>query len=196
MINFRNAKFITSMAENGQNEVKNIPEVLFVGRSNCGKSSLINSLVQNKNLAFTSSKPGHTRLLNYFEIDNKFYLVDAPGYGFAKGTKDNFVYFGKLMEGYFNNNKNISLVLLLLDGRRIPNEDDVYIYNFLKKENIRFKICVTKVDKLNQSEKAAVLKNFASAGVEISTEQAFFTSSLKTISLEPLKEFITNIIEK
>ena len=97
MINFRNTKFIKSTKTLEDAPKGRLPEILIVGRSNAGKSSLINALVDNKNLAFTSSKPGHTRLLNYYSVDEKFYLVDAPGYGYAKGGIDLDALFGEMI---------------------------------------------------------------------------------------------------
>ena len=105
MINFLNATFIKSCPNRDERPQGQKPEVLIVGRSNVGKSSLINALTQRKKLAFTSSKPGHTRLLNYYDIDGQFYLVDAPGYGYAKGGIDLDKLFAEMMESYFADNK-------------------------------------------------------------------------------------------
>ena len=123
MINFLNATFIKSCPNRNEKPQAQKPEVLIVGRSNVGKSSLINALTQKKKLAFTSSKPGHTRLLNYYDIDNKFYLVDAPGYGYAKGGIDLDRLFAEMMSSYFDNNTDLKLVLILLDARRELSED-------------------------------------------------------------------------
>ena len=125
MINFLNATFIKSCPNRNEKPQAQKPEVLIVGRSNVGKSSLINALTQKKKLAFTSSKPGHTRLLNYYDIDNKFYLVDAPGYGYAKGGIDLDRLFAEMMSSYFDNNSDLRLVLILLDARRELSEDDL-----------------------------------------------------------------------
>ena len=132
MINFANVNFIKSCPNRKEKPQDLKPEVLIVGKSNVGKSSLINALCQKKRLAFTSSKPGHTRLLNYYDIDGKFYLVDAPGYGYAKGGLDLDRLFANMMESYFDNNQELKLVLILLDARRELSNDDQEIISFVK----------------------------------------------------------------
>ena len=138
MINYSNATFTKSCPNREERPQGNKPEVLIVGRSNVGKSSLINALTSKKKLAFTSSKPGHTRLLNYFDIDNRFYLVDAPGYGYAKGGIDLDRLFGEMMESYFVDNAELRLVLILLDARREPTEEDLEIVDYCSKNNINY----------------------------------------------------------
>ncbi len=157
MINFRNVSFIKS-APSASQRPDGLFDIMFVGRSNVGKSSLINALCSRKDLAFTSSKPGHTRLLNYYNVDDKFYLVDAPGYGYvSKGPKDAFA---EMMEGYFATSKP-RLVIFLFDSRRTPQDDDVSFMKYLREQDIPVLIILTKADKLNQSEKAAIKKNIA-----------------------------------
>ena len=157
MINFRNVNFVKS-APSASQRPDGLFDIMFVGRSNVGKSSLINALCSRKDLAFTSSKPGHTRLLNYYNVDDKFYLVDAPGYGYvSKGPKDAFA---EMMEGYFATSKP-RLVIFLFDSRRTPQDDDVSFMKYLKEQNIPVLLVLTKADKLNQSEKAAIKKNIA-----------------------------------
>lgn len=195
MINFDNSSFVTSFVKKPEDLELNLQEILFVGRSNVGKSSLINSITNKKRLAFTSSKPGHTKLLNYYNVDKKFYLVDAPGYGYGSiGSKD-YIAFGKLMESYFKDNINLSLVCFLLDSRRVPNKDDADIFRFLIAKEIPFIICVTKIDKINQSEKAKILKNLKEKEIEIDNKYIFYTSITKKDSLNKLKSFIEQIIE-
>lgn len=194
MINYQNTKFVISLPSYklGKDLIYN--EVLFVGRSNVGKSSLINALVNNKNLAFTSSKPGHTKLLNYYNVDNTFYLVDAPGYGFTlKGSKYDKD-FGELMDEYFLNPK-LRLVLLLLDSRRVPNEDDVMMFNYLlENKNINYYLVMTKCDKLNQKEKAAIKKNLAVKFGQIDESKIIYTSAKNKENIEILKEKIAKIV--
>jgi GTP-binding protein len=157
MIDFRRATFIKS-APSASQRPDGLFDVMFAGRSNVGKSSLINALVGRKDLAYTSSKPGHTRLLNYYNIDDKFYLVDAPGYGYvARGPKDAFA---EMMEGYYATSKP-RLIVYLFDSRRVPQGEDISFMNYLKERNIPVLLVLTKTDKLNQSEKGAVEKNIA-----------------------------------
>ena len=190
MINFLNATFIKSCPNRNEKPQAQKPEVLIVGRSNVGKSSLINALTQKKKLAFTSSKPGHTRLLNYYDIDNKFYLVDAPGYGYAKGGIDLDRLFAEMMSSYFENNSDLRLVLILLDARRELSEDDLEIVEYVKENSIPFALVITKYDKVNQKEKSALNRYLKEMG--LASEQVFYTSILKNDSLSLLKKGIEN----
>lgn len=190
MINFLNATFIKSCPNRNEKPQAQKPEVLIVGRSNVGKSSLINALTQKKKLAFTSSKPGHTRLLNYYDIDNKFYLVDAPGYGYAKGGIDLDRLFAEMMSSYFDNNTDLKLVLILLDARRELSDDDLEIVEYVKENNILFALVITKYDKVNQKEKSALNRYLKEMG--LANEQVFYTSILKNDSLSLLKKGIEN----
>lgn len=190
MINFLNATFIKSCPNRNEKPQAQKPEVLIVGRSNVGKSSLINALTQKKKLAFTSSKPGHTRLLNYYDIDNKFYLVDAPGYGYAKGGIDLDRLFAEMMSSYFDSNTDLKLVLILLDARRELSEDDLDIVEYVKENNIPFALVITKYDKVNQKEKSALNRYLKEMGLV--NEQVFYTSIVKNDSLSLLKKGIEN----
>lgn len=190
MINFLNATFIKSCPNRNEKPQAQKPEVLIVGRSNVGKSSLINALTQKKKLAFTSSKPGHTRLLNYYDIDNKFYLVDAPGYGYAKGGIDLDRLFAEMMSSYFDSNTDLKLVLILLDSRRELSEDDLEIVEYVKENSIPFALVITKYDKVNQKEKSALNRYLKEMG--LANEQVFYTSILKNDSLSLLKKGIEN----
>ena len=192
MINFNNVTFVKSCPTRKEKPQVQKSEVLIVGKSNVGKSSLINALCNKKKMAFTSSKPGHTRLLNYYDIDSKFYLVDAPGYGYAKGGLDLDRLFASMMESYFDNNNELKLVLILLDARRELSADDHEIIGFVKESNVSYLIVVTKFDKVNQKEKAALNKHLASEGFK--KEQVFFTSSLNNDGLNLLKKEIEKSI--
>lgn len=188
MINFVQAAFVKSCPDRKEKPQDTKPEVLIVGKSNVGKSSLINAICQKKKLAFTSSKPGHTRLLNYYNIDNKFYLVDAPGYGYAKTGIDLDRLFASMMESYFDNNKELKLVLILLDARREISADDQEIINFVKESKYPFYIVITKTDKVNQKEKAALYKRLKAE--QFNPECIFYTSSLDNKGLNELKKGI------
>ena len=138
MINFRKAKYVKSAPNYLEAPKGNFPEVLICGKSNVGKSSLINALCDNKSLAFTSSKPGHTRLLNYYDIDSKFWLVDAPGYGYAKGGIDLDALFASMMDSYFSENPRLKLVLILLDSRRELSFNDKEMLDYCIDNNINY----------------------------------------------------------
>lgn len=185
MINYSNATFVKSAPSIKQAPQGQFPEVLLVGKSNVGKSSLINGLCNKKGLAHTSSKPGHTRLLNYYNIDDKIYLVDAPGYGFAKGGFDLDKLFGEMMGEYFENAKRLKLVITLLDSRRELSENDIEIVNYLRLRNIDHLLVFTKEDKINQKEKAALLKHLHSIGVD--NAEIIFTSLLKPNTFDALR---------
>ena len=188
MINFANVNFIKSCPNRKEKPQDLKPEVLIVGKSNVGKSSLINALCQKKRLAFTSSKPGHTRLLNYYDIDGKFYLVDAPGYGYAKGGLDLDRLFASMMESYFDDNQELKLVLILLDARRELSNDDQEIISFVKESNYPYFLVITKLDKVNQKEKAALNKHLKSLG--LTGDNVFYTSALNNDGLNLLKKGI------
>lgn len=191
MINFTNVNFVKSCPNRKEKPQDIKPEVLVVGKSNVGKSSLINALCAKKRLAFTSSKPGHTRLLNYYDVDKRFYLVDAPGYGYAKGGIDLDKIFGTMMDEYFNDNPYLKLVLMLIDSRREFTEDDIEIIDFFKENDIPFFIVITKIDKINQRGRSDLIKRLKKMEVE---ELSYFTSSLENKTLEKLKQGIEQYI--
>lgn len=129
----------------------NLPEFLLVGRSNVGKSSFINTLIERKNYAHTSSKPGKTTTLNFYEVNKEFYIVDVPGYGYALGGKDKQRKFGMMIEEYLKTRATMKKVFLLVDYRHKPTEDDCLMYNFLNYYNIDVEVIATKYDKVNKS---------------------------------------------
>ena len=131
-----------------------LPEFLLVGRSNVGKSSFINTLIERKNFAHTSSKPGKTTTLNFYLVNKEFYIVDVPGYGFALGGKDKQRKFGLMIEEYLKTRESMKKVFLLIDYRHKPTEDDILMYNFLKYYNIDVEVVATKYDKVNKSGRA------------------------------------------
>ena len=124
------------------------PEFLLVGRSNVGKSSFINTLINRKNYARTSANPGKTQTINFYLVNDQFYLVDAPGYGYAKVNKAKQKKFGLMMEDYLTNRKNLKQVFMLVDFRHKLTNDDIMMYNFLKYYKLPVTIVATKVDKI------------------------------------------------
>lgn len=129
----------------------NKKEFLLVGRSNVGKSSFINSLVERKNFAHTSSKPGKTQTLNFYLVNDTFYLVDVPGYGYANVSKEKQKKFGLMIEDYIKNRSNLQRVFLLVDYRHKPTEDDILMYNYLKYYNLNITVVATKYDKIKKN---------------------------------------------
>ncbi len=129
----------------------NLSEFLLVGRSNVGKSSFINTLIERKNFARTSSKPGKTQTLNFYKVNDKFYLVDVPGYGYASVSKDTQKKFGLMIEEYLKERPNLKHVFMLIDYRHKPTEDDCLMYEFLKYYNLDITIVATKYDKVGKN---------------------------------------------
>lgn len=127
------------------------PEFLLVGRSNVGKSTFINAIINRKNYARTSATPGKTETLNFYKVNDEFYLVDAPGYGFAKVRNSLKKKFGLIIENYLKSRDNLQMVFLLIDFRHKPTEDDILMYNYLKYYNIPVTIICTKVDKVSKN---------------------------------------------
>lgn len=141
-----------------------IPQIAFSGRSNVGKSSLINSLLSRKNLARVSGEPGKTITINFYDIDKKLYLVDLPGYGYAKRTFEDKKRWSALTDGFFTTNKNIDslcLVCQLIDSRTGPTEDDLDMLYYMRESDLPHIIVATKTDKLNAAEKNAFDKMIA-----------------------------------
>ena len=128
-------------------------EFLLVGRSNVGKSSFINTLIERKNFARTSSKPGKTQTLNFYKVNDAFYLVDVPGYGYASVSKDTQKKFGLMIEEYLKERPNLKHVFMLIDYRHKPTEDDCLMYKFLKYYNLDITIVATKYDKVSKNNR-------------------------------------------
>lgn len=150
-MNYNTAKFEKSYGLSTQLPPGNIPEIAFAGRSNVGKSSLLNKLFNRKSLARVSSVPGKTITINFYDVDGKKF-VDLPGYGYAKLSKSEKEHFGELMEGYFQQGRNIKLVVQLVDMRHKPSADDYGMIDFMQQMNIPFIIVMTKSDKLKVKE--------------------------------------------
>lgn len=148
----RSAKFITSLAELKDFPGRGMPEIAIVGKSNVGKSSLINKLANNGKLARTSSEPGKTRLINLYELNHQLMLVDLPGYGFAKVSHDEKKRWVGMIEGYLSRSENIRLALQLVDMRHKPSDDDVDMINYLRHFGIPVLTVCTKADKLSRAE--------------------------------------------
>ena len=149
----KTSSFIKSSSKSVNCPDNNIPEFAFIGRSNVGKSSLINMLTQNKKLAKISGNPGKTLLINHFFINNNWYLVDLPGYGYAKISKKEKKKIENIIVDYFTNRNKITMTFLLIDLRLEPQQIDIEFMSWLNKKNIKFKIIFTKEDKLKVTQK-------------------------------------------
>jgi len=163
-------------------------EFAFVGRSNVGKSSLINSLTSRLKLARTSKTPGRTQLINYFLINDEFYIVDLPGYGFAKVPKKMKKQWGQTMERYIAS-KRKKLVFVLLDIRRVPSDEDIEMLEWLEYNEMDYKIIFTKIDKLSNNERAKQLKAIKTRLV-FEKEDVFFHSSLTNKGRDEILTFM------
>ncbi len=147
-MNVKNPKFEISAVSPKQYPANGLPEIVLAGKSNVGKSSFINTMINRKSLARTSSEPGKTRQLNFYNIDDLFYFVDLPGYGYSKMSKAQQEKVGTFTESYLVNRSTISLIVLLIDIRHKPSENDKHMYNYICNSNSPFIIIATKADKI------------------------------------------------
>ena len=168
------AEFVLSAAAPEQFPAEHLPEVAFLGRSNVGKSSLLNCLVEKRGLAFTSARPGCTQLINFYRVDGKFHFVDLPGYGYARVPKEITLQWKPLIDQYLLHRKTLELCCLILDSRRGWMERDLELKHWLESHNRRYIVIATKTDKLNQKEHhhgmAAIRKELDSEPLPFSAE--------------------------
>jgi len=185
-------EFIKSATQVSQYPLPTLPEIAFAGRSNVGKSSLINALLGRKNLAKTSNTPGRTQLINFFTINDKMSFVDLPGYGFAKVARSVKENWGEMIEAYLRQRTNLALVVFILDIRRVPNEDDLSLRDWLDHYRIPYLYVLTKSDKLsnNQSVKQ---KQIIEKILNVSKEEKLILFSAKT---QKGKDDLWKILEK
>tara|TARA_Y100000766_G_C18910020_1_gene607919 strand:- start:1071 stop:1679 length:609 start_codon:yes stop_codon:yes gene_type:complete len=189
------SKFIVSKTHWKECPSPNLPEYAFIGRSNVGKSSLINLLCGNKGLAKTSSTPGKTKLINHFLINENWFLCDLPGYGYAKVSKKSREEWGKMIKDYILNRENLMNTFVLLDSRIKPQQIDIDFMLFLGKKEIPFSIIFTKSDKLKQSELISNIRIYEEELFKYWEELPpyFITSSEKKIGKEKVLNYIKSI---
>ncbi len=185
-------EFIKSSAKLEQCPETNKPEYAFVGRSNVGKSSLINVLANRKKIALTSSSPGQTRMINHFLVNEAWYLVDLPGYGYAKLSKTERVKFNAMIRSYLTKRENLTCLFLLLDIRHSPIDADIEFINWLGENMVPFNIVFTKTDKLNKEIAAQNVENYKNFLLESwdSLPKIFITSSTKRIGNDDIVKYI------
>lgn len=172
----KTAKFVTSATRINMDKLENFPQIAFVGRSNVGKSSLINMLVGNSKLCKTGSTPGRTRLINYFLINDGVYFVDLPGYGFAKASKTEIDGWQSMIEPYLVENENLKCVCMLVDSRIEPTTQDKQMMKFLNYYRIPFVVIATKCDKFGKSQIKPQMQKIANF-LGLGKENVFPTSS-------------------
>ena len=191
----KNAEFITSAVDLKTLPESNYPEFMFCGRSNVGKSSFINMVCNRNKLARTSSNPGKTQTLNFFLINNSFYFVDVPGYGYANVAKSIKATFGKMIEEYVTNRDNLKMVFLLVDFRHKPTEYDCLMYNFLKYYNKRVTIIATKSDKIKNIERKKCKQQIIDTLNLDENDNLIITSSEKRIGLPEFLSVLDEFVE-
>ncbi|AUI74490.1 ribosome biogenesis GTP-binding protein YihA/YsxC [Lactobacillus helveticus] len=148
----KSSNYAVSAVREDQYPKDNLPEIALSGRSNVGKSSLINTLINRKNLARTSSQPGKTQTLNFYLINDEFYLVDVPGYGYARVSQKKRQEFGEMIQDYLETRPNLKGLVILIDSRHEPTKDDIAMYNYAQYLNLPILVVCTKIDKIKKSQ--------------------------------------------
>lgn len=191
---FEKQKFTASVYKLTDLPKSELPQIVLCGRSNVGKSSFINSLFNQKNLAKTSSTPGKTRSINFYDIDSTFFMVDLPGYGYAKVSQSDRQKWGKLINDFFAESKNIVLVLHLIDCRHNPTELDIKLNQMLKDLNLPYNVILNKSDKLKQSEVSKSVKSVVQFFPElIFNVNLFLYSSVKGTGKKEIKKLLLSL---
>ncbi len=186
------AKFLISAPHYKKCPKPNLPEYAFIGRSNVGKSSLINALTGRKKLAKTSVTPGKTQLINHFIIDDKWYMVDLPGYGYAKASKTHRAKWSELSMDYLLKRPNLLTVFALVDARHDPMQSDIDFINWLGSKEISFAIVFTKIDKLSQGKVQSHIEKYRKYLMQYWEElpKIFITSAHKSSGLDEILAYV------
>ncbi len=196
MIKIKNAEFVISSTDYKKCPKNNIFEFAFIGRSNVGKSSLINMITSRKNLAKTSSTPGKTQLINHFLINEDWYLVDLPGYGYAKAAKTARASWASFISNYLIKRENLVNLFVLIDSRHTPQKNDLDFINWCGKKNIPFCIVFTKIDKISSSQLSKNLSQYRKKLKETWEEipPVFITSSTSKQGKESILNYIEDLL--
>ncbi len=190
-----NSEFLTSATKEGEYPEADRPEIVVVGRSNVGKSSFINAFTNRKKLAYVGNTPGKTQLINFFMIDGAWYLVDVPGYGYAKLSKAQIAKLGRMMDEYFLKRKNLTCVVQLVDARHDPSKDDMEMVDCFKEMHIPIVAVATKIDKIPKTKRINHLKKI-SQKLQIPLAHIFAVSSTEKIGFEQVEEELQKRIEQ
>ncbi len=190
----RDAKFIKSGTKEEHYPEGKLPEILLSGRSNVGKSSFINSVLNRKNIAHVSGKPGKTQTLNFYLINEEFYFVDVPGYGYAKVSKKDRETFGKMIEEYLLTREQLKLVVLLVDFRHMPTEDDIMMHEYLASYNIPCLVVGTKYDKVPKTRRMKQEKEILKA-LNMDEDMFLPYSSVTKENREVIYDLLDQILE-
>lgn len=193
-MNFNNAIFESSSGFVTQLPTSNCPEIVFSGKSNVGKSSLINKIVFRKSLARTSSSPGKTATINIYKVNN-IRLVDLPGYGYAKVSHQEKKRWSDLVEGYFNDNRDIRLVVQLIDMRHSPTENDINMINYMCERELPFIIVFTKSDKLNKTQKQKRIFEIKNELNEYDGITSVYFSAVTGDGIDEIRSIISSVID-
>lgn len=193
---FDDVDLYVSAVRRSQYPEDGLPEFIMLGRSNVGKSSFMNTIVNRKNLARISSRPGKTSTLNFYNVDKQFYLVDVPGYGYADTSKEEIRKFGLMVEEYLEKRENLKRVFLLIDFRHKPTNDDVIMYNFLKHYQIPVTIVATKADKVSSRDKDKNIKVIKETLDLVVGDNLILFSSMSKLGREEVISTIENIVKE
>ncbi len=194
-MNFQLSEFQASYGLSSQLPASDRPEFVFSGRSNVGKSSLINRLCQRKNLARVSATPGKTATINFYRVDT-VYFVDLPGYGYAKVSNAERRRWDELINSYFEAERRTTLLVQLLDSRHAPSADDVQMLEYLQYHQISFVAALTKADKLKKTQQQAAMAEFAALLEPYGCQKVFLTSAEKGLGIEELQACLAACLEQ
>lgn len=186
----KKAEYIISGTKKEHYPKLNLPEFVFMGRSNVGKSSFINAICKRKKLAYTSSKPGKTITLNFYNINDSFILVDVPGYGYAQKTVQDRLKFGEMIEEYLNTAENLKSCFLIVDLRHDPTNDDKLMYEYLKHFEKKVVVIATKADKLSKNQMAHNLKRVKEVLKLAKEDKAIVVSSETRLGIENVYDYL------
>ncbi len=189
----KQAEFVTSMASYGAFAGRGLPQIAIAGKSNVGKSSLINKLCNRNKLAKTSSTPGKTKLINVFLLNRVFHLIDLPGYGFARVDKAEKARWGKMMQDYFETSDELRHVFCLVDIRHDPTEDDVQMNTFLRQMGIPFTVIATKADKISRGARQKQLAPICRA-LQVQPWEVICWSSEDGTGRDKVQELLDNVL--